>query len=80
LSRGRARSRVTRRRAREGAKSDDFLLSTRREIDTFGTIETGVQGASATAEKEIDRDSFIVADLNPADTPQEGKRRKAQSA
>jgi hypothetical protein len=39
-----------------------------------------VQGASATAEKEVDRDSFVVADLNAADTRQEGKGWKAESA
>jgi hypothetical protein len=39
-----------------------------------------VQGASATAEKEVDRDSFVVADLNAADTRREGKGRKAESA
>jgi hypothetical protein len=75
------RARSSRDDARGKAReSDDFLLSTQREIDTLGAIGTGVQGASATAAKEVDRDSFVVADLNAADTRQEGKGRKAESA
>jgi hypothetical protein len=55
LSRDRARS----SRGDERGKADesgDFRLSTRREIDARGALETDVRGASATAAKEADRD------------------------